>query len=209
MLRQAEHREPLLRAAAQCDRLVLLGDVLELRHGPVREALAAAQKPLTELGAAVGSDVEIVITPGNHDHDLLDPWFERRGRRGVPAALGEETEADHRRGEPLATIAGWLGSGRVRVAYPGVWLRDDVYATHGHYADAHLTMPTLERLAAGVMSRIVGLAPQGPRSAEDYEAILSPIYAWIHALAQRLEPHRGGHLHGGSVRGWRALSGPE
>jgi hypothetical protein len=59
------------------------------------------------------------------------------------------------------------------------------------------------------MNRIVGLVPEGPVSVEDYEAILSPIYAWIHALAQRVEPQRGGHLHGGSVRGWRALSGPD
>ncbi len=181
--------------------------MLELRHGPVREALAAAQAPLTELGAAVRAECEIVITPGNHDHDLLDPWFERRSRRGPAAALGLESEADHRRGEPLATLAGWLGAGRVRVSYPGVWLRDDVYATHGHYADAHLTMPTLERLAAGVMNRIVGLGVQGPRNAEDYEAILGPIYAWIHSLAQRVDGERGGHLHGGSVRGWQALSG--
>ena len=182
--------------------------MIELRHGPVRDALAVAQTPLTELGAAVGSDREIVVMAGNHDHDLLDPWFERRGRRAAPAPLGLSAVADTRRGEPLATLAGWLGAGRVRVVYPGLWLRDDVYATHGHYADAHLTMPTLERLAAGVMIRVAGLAPEGPRSAEDYEAILSPIYAWIHALAQRLDPERGGHLHGGSVRGWQALSGP-
>jgi hypothetical protein len=208
VLRQAEPRPALLRAAAACERLVLLGDVLELRHGPVRDALAAAQTPLTELGAAVGPEAEIVIVPGNHDHDLLEPWFERRGRRAPPAPLRLSAEADHRRGEPLATIAGWLGAGRVRVAYPGVWLREDVFATHGHYADAHLTIPTLERLAAGVMNRITGLAPAGPGSAEDYEAILTPIYAWIHALAERVEPERGSYLHGGSVRGWRALSGP-
>jgi hypothetical protein len=208
VLRLGPQRQLLLRAAAQCDRLVLLGDVLELRHGPVRDALAIAQVPLTELGAAVRPEGEILILPGNHDHDLLDPWFERRGRRSVPAPLGMETEADYRRGEPLATIAGWLGASRVRVLYPGVWLRPDVYATHGHYADAHLTMPTLERLTAGVMNRVTDLAPEGPRSVEDYEAILTPIYAWIHALAERLDPQRGGHLHGGSVRGWRALSGP-
>ena len=37
-------------AAAQCDRLVLLGDVLELRHGPERDALEVAREPLTRLG---------------------------------------------------------------------------------------------------------------------------------------------------------------
>ena len=30
-------------------------------------------------------------------------------------------------------------AGAVRAAYPGVWLRDDVYATHGHYGDRHTT----------------------------------------------------------------------
>ena len=60
---------------------MLLGDVLELRHGPVREALAAAREPLTELGAALPAGAEVVIVPGNHDHDLLDPWAERRRRR--------------------------------------------------------------------------------------------------------------------------------
>ena len=52
----------------------------------------------------------------------------------------------------------------VRVAYPGVWLRDDVYATHGHYIDRHITVPMLERLAAGAMRRVVALNPEGPRS---------------------------------------------
>jgi hypothetical protein len=96
----------------------------------------------------------------------------------------------------------------VRGAYPGVWLRDDVYATHGHYLDLHLTVPTLERLAAGVMRRIVALEATAPRAAEDYEAVLVPIYAWVHAIAQLADPERSGVLHGGSVRGWRTLTGP-
>ena len=44
---------------------------------------------------------------------------------------------------------------RVSVAYPGLWLRDDVYAIHGHYSDLHTTVPTFERLAAGAMARWV------------------------------------------------------
>ena len=44
----------------------------------------------------------------------------------------------------------------VRVAYPGLWVRPDVYATHGHYLDCHLTVPTLERLSVGAMSRLLG-----------------------------------------------------
>ena len=100
--------------------------------------------------------------PGNHDHELLAPWLERRARDGPPPPLGLETAVDGEPEEALGELAGWLAPARVRAAYPGVWLRDDVYATHGHYADLHLTMPTLERLAAGVMGRIVGLRRRRP-----------------------------------------------
>ena len=209
MLRRPEQLAPLVAAVADCDRLVLLGDVLELRHGPERDALSAAREPLRQLGAALGAGGEVVILVGNHDYHLFEPWFERRGHADPPAPpLAHETPVDWTAGEALATLAEWLAPARVRAAYPGVWLREDVYATHGHYADLHLTIPTIERLAAGVMGRIVGLAPSGPATAEDYEAVLAPIYAWIHAMAQRVEPARGGNLHGGSVRGWQALTGP-
>ena len=33
---------------------MLLGDVVELRHGPMRDALSAARPVLEELGAALG-----------------------------------------------------------------------------------------------------------------------------------------------------------
>ena len=41
----------LLEAISGCDRLVLLGDVIELRLGPVREALSAAEPVLRRIGA--------------------------------------------------------------------------------------------------------------------------------------------------------------
>jgi predicted phosphodiesterase len=208
VLRGSEQRAPLLEAVAGCDRLVLLGDLLELRHGPARAAMGVAREPLRALGAALGPEREVVILAGNHDYDLVAPWLERRGRDAPAPPLGLETAVEPAPDDHLATIAGWLAPASVRCAYPGVWLREDVYATHGHYADLHLTIPTIERLAAGVMARIAGLADGGPASAEDYEAALAPLYAWIHATAQRIDPERGGTLHGGSVRGWRALTGP-
>ena len=207
MLQRPEQRAPLLEAAAKCDRLVLLGDLIELRHGPQRNALQAARGPLSELGAALAPGSEVVIVPGNHDHELLSGWLERRARSGPPPPLGLESAVEIEPGDALAQIAQWLGPARVRALYPGVWLRPDVYATHGHYADLHLTMPTIERLAAGVMARIVGLSAGGPRSPEQYEQALAPIYAWIDAIAQRIAPERGGTLHSGSVRGWNALTG--
>jgi hypothetical protein len=191
------------------DRLVILGDLVELRHGPERDAFAAATEPLAAIGEALGASGEVVIAPGNHDHALLNGWLGRRAHAGPPPALGLQSEVEWADDELLGELAACLRPASVRAVYPGIWLRDDVYALHGHYGDLHLTVPTLERLGAGAMTRIVGLADDGPQSAEDYELVLAPIYAWIQALAQRIEPRLGGHLHGGSVRGWRALTDGE
>jgi hypothetical protein len=192
----------LVDALAGVDRLVLLGDVLELRHGPLRDALAAATPVLRALGAAVGSEGEIVVVPGNHDHGLLRGWLERRD--GTPFGLESVVESDPR--EALGAVVEALAPARVRVAYPGVWLRPDVYAIHGHYLDRHHTVPIVERLGAGLTVRLAGEPPGGPRRAEDYEAALAPMYAWIDAVAQ------GGGLRGSGgdgsfqVKAWRALS---
>lgn len=207
MLRADDRRGPLLQALAGCDRLVLLGDLLELRHGPLRAALAAAEVPLREIAAALPGGAEVVIVAGNHDHRLVRDWSERRGASATPAPLELETAVDFEAGEPLSRVAEFLAPARVRAAYPGVWLRDDVYAIHGHYVDLHLTVPTIERVGAGIMARAVGLERGGPRRAEDYEAALVPIYGWIDAVAQLADPDRSGLLHGGSVRGWQALTG--
>ncbi len=208
MLRDAAVRAPLLTALGGCDRLVLLGDVLELRHGPLHEATAAARQPLTEIGAALGPDAEVVILAGNHDHYLVHAWSQRRAAGGPAPALGSESAVDWVPGDPLQALVGMLAPARVRAAYPGVWLRPDVWATHGHYLDLHMTVPTIERLGAGVMRRIVAPAGAGPTAAEDYEAILTPIYGWLHAIAQGAARGRGSGLQGGSVKGWEALTGP-
>ena len=74
---------------------------------------------------------------------------------GAHSAIAETIEPPR---SPLAReLAAWLGARRkVAFAYPGVWLRDDVWATHGHYLDRLITIPTFERIAAGGMARVVG-----------------------------------------------------
>ncbi len=187
------------------DRLVLLGDLIEFRHGPVRDALAASEPVLRAVGSALSSGAEVLLVPGNHDYHLLAPWLERRASEGVPSPLGLEAEVDWRPGEPLAAMAGWLAPASVRVAYPGVWLREDVYAMHGHYGDRHTTVPMFERLGAGAMGRIMHEAATGPDRAEDYERVLAPMYEWIHAIAQRGGPELGRSSHGASAQAWQVL----
>src|SRR6202011_2799472 len=151
---------------------------------------------LMPIGILLGPSRELVIVPGNHDHHLLGGWLERRALAAPPAPLGLDAAVDWPPGEPLALVAGWLEPAEVRVSYPGVWLREDVYATHGHYSDRHTTVPMFERLGAGLMARIVREPLGGPGSAEDYEATLAPVYAWIHAIAQGGGPDLGASSHG-------------
>ena len=146
LLRRGEVRARLLDAVADVERVVLLGDVLELRHGPPREALAAARPLFEELGAALAGG-ELVVLAGNHDHALVEPWLARRSERFEPRPLGLEQSIDAGESSMLEQLAEWAGPARLSSSYPGIWLRPDVYATHGHYLDCHLTIPTLERLS--------------------------------------------------------------
>ncbi len=206
VLRHAALRAPLLEAAADVDRVVLLGDVLELRHGPPREALAVARPFFEDLGRALAGR-ELIIAAGNHDHALVEPWLARRGEQDAPAQLGVEQMLAPAEASPmLARIAEWASDARVLASYPGLWLRDDVYAMHGHYLDCHLTVPTLERLSVGAMSRMLGRPASGFDSVEDYEAVTGPVFAWRQAVAR--DARTGNALNGvATVHAWRALSG--
>ncbi len=179
-----------MEALGDVDRLVLLGDLLELRHGPVFEALGAAEAFARDVGEAMAGR-EIVLLAGNHDRALLEPWFERRRREGWPPPLGLEERVEIGADGALATLVAGFKPAEVRVAYPGVWLRDDVYAFHGHYLDVHFTVPTFERLAAGIMRCVEGEVPERGAGPDDYERILAPLYAWLHAVAQAHPPERG------------------
>jgi Calcineurin-like phosphoesterase len=189
------------------DRLVLLGDTLELRHGPARDALATAEPAMRAIGDAIGPAAEIVLVPGNHDHAIAADWLDWRGSLQEPDPLGLEERVAAARGSWIAErLAGWLGPAPVEIAYPGLWLRDDVYACHGHYLDAHAPIPTLERLAAGVMGRMVGAIPD-PATPDDYEAILAPLYALSQASAQHGSPQRRTVGSRSAAGAWETLAG--
>ena len=216
LLRRPAFREILWRALEGADRVVLLGDVVELRDAPLAEAIEIARPFFRELREAVG-DAPVVIVPGNHDHHLLEDWLEQRRMDGCPPlALEERIAAD---GGALAELAADMGPGQVEVAYPGAWLAPSVYATHGHYLDRHLTVPSLERLAVAAVERVLRgpqegridepgeRAPAGSASPDDYERIQGPLYAFLFTLAQSGSPAERLGGANPSARIWQAVGG--
>lgn len=206
MLRRGGAAAALFAALDGVERLVLLGDTLELRNRPVAEVLDASAPFFGALGHALQGR-QLVIVPGNHDHGLLARW---QARRDEPLLL-EQRIKPKKASDLAAALASQLGrTANVELAYPGLWLREDVYATHGHYLDVHMTVPTFERLAIAASGRITLGGPRpwnDVHSAGDYEALLSPVYAWAHAAAQtgRTGQGPGG---GAAVDVWRMLRAP-
>jgi hypothetical protein len=179
--RTGEPLDALVEAVSGADRLILLGDIVELRERPIAEALEVARPVLERLGRAMAGR-PVVLVPGNHDHALTEPWLSRLRLAGEP--LPAEAEWRVEAGDGAAALIGeWMPEVELSLAYPGLRLRDDVYATHGHYLDLHLTIPRLESIAASVMGRMTKLG-HGARSAADYETILAPLYAFYAGLAQ-------------------------
>lgn len=148
-----------------------------------------------------------MIVPGNHDHALVEPWLAARGQEHEPPPLGVEQLIDPAQASPaLAQIARWALPAATRVAYPGLWLRSDVYATHGHYLDCHLTMPTLERLTIGAMCRLLRRPAAAFAGVGDYEGVVAPLFAWRDAVAR--DGHTGAVLNGmATASAWSALTG--
>jgi Calcineurin-like phosphoesterase len=206
VLRRAELRKPLLEAIDGVDRVILLGDALELRHGPPREALAVARPFFEDLGRALAGR-ELVVVAGNHDYALLASWLAGRDEQEDPGRLDLEQLLTAEEASPmLRRLAEWASPAQLSAAYPGIWVRSDVYATHGHYLDCHLTVPTLERLSVGAMGRLLSRPPQTLAGVEDYETVTAPVYAWMYEVARHVRT--GVALNGvGTVRAWRALGG--
>jgi UDP-2,3-diacylglucosamine pyrophosphatase LpxH len=133
VLRHPEALAALLDALDGVDRLVLLGDVVELAEGRPRHAMKVAEPVLRAIGARMGAAREIVVVPGNHDIGLTRRWLRAQG-----AALAVDAVVPHDASRALAALTSWLAPARVEVRAPGVWLSPRVYATHGHHLDRHL-----------------------------------------------------------------------
>jgi calcineurin-like phosphoesterase family protein len=179
VLRRPEALDALLAGLDGVERLVLLGDVVELAEGRSREAMEVAEPVLRALGTRLGEAAEVVVVPGNHDAALVRPWVRERGAAlGVAAAIPlDATPA-------LARLTSWLEPARVRVGYPGVWLADRIWATHGHYLDRHL----LPEAAYGVARGLLGRLPRDGATPSDYERAGGPSATRLEALLTRWLP---------------------
>jgi UDP-2,3-diacylglucosamine pyrophosphatase LpxH len=162
VLSRPEPLERLLAAVDDVDRLVLLGDVVELLERRPDRAMEAAAPTLRAIGARLGSAREVVVVPGNHDVALVSSWIRSRA-----AELSVDTRVPRDASAALAAVTDWLSPAQVRVHYPGAWLSDRIWATHGHYigrrvhGDGPRARPidfegvsrnwTLHRIEAGIM----------------------------------------------------------
>ncbi len=159
VLRRPAPLARLLEALDGVDRLVLLGDLIELITRQPRRSLLHAEPVLRAIGQRMSSG-EVVYVPGNHDAPLIRAWARAQGDRltlAAPVDLGAS--------RALTRVCGWLGEDRVRVNYPGVWLSPDVYATHGHYLDRHLIPESPIGLPRGPFRP----QPHRPATPSDYE----------------------------------------
>ncbi|MEA2362163.1 MAG: hypothetical protein QOD71_1308 [Thermoleophilaceae bacterium] len=183
MLRRPGALDRLVAALEGADRVVLLGDTLEMRERPVA-ALLEVVRPLFERLAPVLAGKRVTVVPGNHDHQLGQPWLGRAQLAGRPLGPGNEWPVAAGEADGVAgVLASWLPGSEVTVAYPGLYLGSGTYATHGQYLDLHLTVPRVESIAASVVCRLSGRS-QDCSSADDFEAVMAPIYGFHAGLAE-------------------------
>jgi predicted phosphodiesterase len=204
LLRLPEMRERLFEATKDVDRLVILGDLAELREAPVGHSLETVYEFAEHLNTAFAGR-QVVITAGNHDHPLIAAWLESRRLRPKPQPLPVDSCVKAPRSGPLGTIVRRLPDCEVLLAYPGLRLRDDVYATHGHYLDLHMSVPTLETIAISLFAKIEGHDPDELTNPDQYEAVLAPIYALVYAAVQGRPTAARPLASGASVRMWGAM----
>jgi UDP-2,3-diacylglucosamine pyrophosphatase LpxH len=165
VLRRTEPLRRLLAVLEGIDRLVLLGDIVELMEGRAEQAMAIAEPVLRAIGRAVGARGEVVFVPGNHDAPLVREWLRERGA-ALPPAMAVPLDAT----PALGRLSSWLSPAHVRVSYPGVWLSDRIWAVHGHYLDRHL----LPESAFGMGRGLLGRLPRDDARPIEYERARRP-----------------------------------
>lgn len=179
VLELARPLERLLDALRDVERLVLLGDLVELQEVPSSYSFPIAEPVLRAVGAALGPDRTAIVVPGNHDHALIREWAREQG-----PSLAREALVPPGASPQLEQVLGWLSPAHVEVRYPGVWLSRGVWATHGHYLNHYLRPVS----SYGLLHPLARLAPTSASRPSDYE-YLAAIPARSH-IREGLPPTR-------------------
>lgn len=187
VLRRPAALERLLEAVREHDRLVILGDVVELLEGRPEEAMDVARPVLREIGRAA-RDKRVVVVPGNHDFAIVRPWLQYGATTGRKLSL--EARVGRESSPALSEVTKALRPARVVVRYPGLWLADGVWAHHGHYLDRHMTPDLVRRAVLPRFARVVGEVPEDA-TPRDYERAGGANFAAISGL---LATEAGGDL---------------
>jgi UDP-2,3-diacylglucosamine pyrophosphatase LpxH len=148
----------LIEALGEYDRLVLLGDVLELLDAHPAHSRRVAEPILRAIAERLGSGKRLILVAGNHDHGLVSPWARGRG-----AALEREDTVPVDASPLLTEVLSWLEPTTVEIRYPGLWLDDGIWATHGHYLN-HFLRP-MSSWGLHARARI------GPRTPAEFELL--------------------------------------
>ncbi len=195
--RHPEVFERLCAAVSEADRVVVLGDLLEMRERRSGEVLEIARPLLSALGDATAG-LQLVMVPGNHDHELVAPALDRArldGRTSLPLESTFEPgdgELSRRVAELHAPDRGPAGlsrhqAARGRLGDPRPLPRRPPHRAAGSSASSRRpwrASPRRSRRAS---------AP----SPDVYEAALAPIYAFAYSVVQWSEGAavtRGGNL---------------
>src|SRR3954454_15114702 len=178
-LRRDAPLRALLAALEDVDRLVLLGDVVELTEGRATRAMEVAEPVLRAIGARVGAGAEIILVPGNHDAPLVRAWL---GRTGGPVAVDAPVRADAT--PALARVVECLRPAGVRVHYPGVWVSERIWATHRNYLDRHRIPESGYGIARGLLCRL----PHDGAVPADYERAGGPSLTRLEGTLARPLP---------------------
>ena len=108
VLRRTHALEPLLDAVREVDRLVLLGDVVELLEARPARAMEMAEPVLRAIGAGLGAGREVIVVPGNHDIALVRAWLRTHG-----PPTGVDTRLPTDATPMLGRLAHWLSPAEV------------------------------------------------------------------------------------------------
>lgn len=146
----------LLDALDAHERLVLLGDTVEMQESHPEQSFPIAESVLRAIAERLGPEKQVLLLPGNHDHALVREWTEAAG-----PDLARETVVPSDASRSLERVVSWFEATQIEVHYPGVWLADGIWATHGHYLNHYL-----RPVSSYGLHPPVGIEPATPAESE-------------------------------------------